>query len=150
MFGPHAAENLAAFFQAGGFAPQPAQVIEFRAPDLAGSNHVDVVDDPGVQREDALHAMAEADFPHRDRLTHPGIVTGDQRSLERLQPLLIAFLDPDVHTNRIAGAKFGNIGAFVLVYEFSQQRVIHWPTSLFILSAPSQDRSITVAAQKLS
>src|SRR2546423_15577563 len=88
--------------------------------------------------------MAEADFPHRDRLTHPGIVPGNQRSLERLQPLLIAFLDLDVHANRIAGAKFGNVGAFVLVYKLSQQRVIHLPTSLSILQFSSVWRTISV------
>src|SRR5207245_3613826 len=66
---------------------------------------------------------------------------GDQGSLERLEPLLVAFFDLDMHANRVAGAKFRDIGAFVFVYKLRQQRVVHFPASLSILQFGSACRS---------
>src|SRR5882724_9932613 len=66
-----APECLDALFQARRFALQPAQVVQLGAPDLARSNHVNVVHHLGVQRKNALHTVAEADFAHRERLAHP-------------------------------------------------------------------------------
>src|SRR5260370_31807259 len=90
-----------------------------------------------MQREDALHPMAEAPFADRDGFAHPGIVPGDQGSFERLQPFLVAFLDLDVHTKRVAGTELRNVGAFVFVNKFRQQRVIHLPASFSILQCRS-------------
>src|SRR5258708_6380846 len=86
---------LCPLFQARCFTLQPAKIVQLRAPDLTGSNYVDVIDHLGVQREDTLHSMAEAHFPHRDRLAHPGVIAGDESAFEGLQPFLIAFLDLD-------------------------------------------------------
>src|ERR1035441_4500758 len=57
---------LFALFETGGLAFQSAQIVELGAPRPARAHYVDVVDHLGVHREDALHALAEADLPYGD------------------------------------------------------------------------------------
>src|SRR5262249_44315685 len=113
------------------------QMIELRAPRLARPHHVDPVDHLRVQRKDALHSIAEADLAHRDGLPHPGVMPRDHRPFKGLQSLFVALFDFDVHANRVARAKLGNIGAFLLVYKLCQQRVSHLPKSFSILQSRS-------------
>src|SRR5207244_10587192 len=81
MFGgPHAGPLLSALFETRRFAFQPAKVVQLRPPDLARADDVDVIDDPGVQRKDALDPVAEAHLSHGDGFAHTGVVPRDQRS----------------------------------------------------------------------
>src|SRR3990170_167493 len=50
-------------FHSGGLALEVAQERELGAPHLGPAQHVDLVDGRRVQREDALHALAEGHFP---------------------------------------------------------------------------------------
>src|SRR5690348_17782292 len=85
-----------ALADAGRFATQGAQEIEFCAADAPVFDDVDVIDDRRVEREDALDAYAERGLAHSDRLTDAFPATRDYNPLERLQPLLgLALLDPD-------------------------------------------------------
>src|SRR5215475_5042287 len=51
-----------AFFHPGRLALQVAQVVELGAPDLGRSRDLDLLNRRRVQREDALHALAERDL----------------------------------------------------------------------------------------
>ena len=86
-----------------------AQIIQLGAADPAGAHHVDVIHHRSVQREDALHALAEADLAHGDGLAHAGVVLGDDGAFERLQAFLVAFLDLDVHADGVAGPELGMV-----------------------------------------
>src|SRR5580704_714078 len=91
--------------QAGGLAFETAQVIQFGSPDSPGAHHVNVIHYRRVQREDALDALAKADFANGNRLAQALVIARDDGSFERLQPFLIAFLDFHVHPNRVTGPK---------------------------------------------
>src|ERR1017187_4204844 len=64
----------------GGFALQPSQIVELGAAHAPGAHHVDVVDDPGMDGKNTLHALAEADLAHRNALTHTGVVARNHRA----------------------------------------------------------------------
>src|SRR5262249_7054382 len=118
--------RLFALFQAGRFALEPAQVVELGAANFAGAHDVDVIDHFGVDREDALDAVAEADLADGDALTHARAIAGNDGAFESLEALFIAFLDFDVNLDGIAGAKRGNfLLALVLIDVLRQQRVLH-------------------------
>src|SRR5580700_3027562 len=120
------------FFQTCGLALESAQVVKFRAPDFGGAHHVNLVDDLGVDGEDALHALAETDFADRKaRLRAP--LSGNDDAFERLQALFFAFSDLDQNLDRIAGAKLGNVGAARFRQQFFDNRIAH-NVSFLILS----------------
>src|SRR4051794_26722902 len=116
---------LAALAETGGLAAESTQVIQFRAPHAPGAHHVDMIDHPRMDWEDALHTLAEADLANGDALAHAGIIAGDDGAFKRLEALFIAFLDLYVDTDRVARAKLGDIGPLVLVNKLRQQRCLH-------------------------
>src|SRR5580700_7062023 len=85
-----------------------------------------MVDNPGMDGENTLHALAEADLAHRDALAHPDIVARNYGAFEGLQAFLVAFLNLHVHANGVARPELGGIGAFILVDDFRQQGVVHF------------------------
>src|SRR5258707_567929 len=110
--------ELLALSQTGGLALQRAEIIQLGAPHLTGANDINVVDHPGVNRENTLHALAKADLSHRDALAHSGIVAGDEGSLKGLQAFFIAFLNLHVDTERVAWTEGGDVGPLVLLNKF--------------------------------
>ena len=54
------------FLQAGSFATQTTQIIQLCAPHFRRANHFHFVHNFGVNWEDALHALAEADLANRE------------------------------------------------------------------------------------
>ena len=108
-----------------GLAFEVAKVIQFRAPDIAGADHVDMVDHTRVHRENTFHALAEADLAHGDAFAHARIVARDDGAFKSLQPLLIAFLDLHVNPDRIAGPERRDVRPLVLIDKLGQQRIIH-------------------------
>src|SRR5579863_2014593 len=107
--------------QTGGLAFQTPQIVQLGAADPAGPHNIDMIDHGSVQRKDALDTLAEADFAHGDRRTHPSVILRDNGSLERLQALLVAFFDLDVDTNGVAWAKLGVVhGSLVLGQDLGQ------------------------------
>src|SRR5690606_1188552 len=76
--------------------------VELRPANLPAPDHVDLLDDRRVQREDALHADPVRDLAHRKRLVDVTTLAGDADTLEDLDPLLVTLAHPDVHTQRVA------------------------------------------------
>src|SRR5690349_15957426 len=68
---------LFALAEAGGLAPESAKVVQLGSADAAGADDIDVIDDAGIHREDALNALSEGDFADSDALAHAGIIAGD-------------------------------------------------------------------------
>src|SRR3954469_2252601 len=77
-------------FHPGSLALQIAEVVELGAPHLRGSRDLDLLNGRRVQREDALHPLAERDFPHGERRAGPAAVQADDHALEDLDALLVA------------------------------------------------------------
>src|SRR5208282_592733 len=112
------------FLQACGFALEAAQIVELGATDFRRANDVNLVDDLGVERKNALHALTEADLAHgkaRLRAARPG----NHDAFERLQAFFFAFPDLDQHLDRIAGAKFRQVGAAGFRQQFFNNRIAH-------------------------
>src|SRR5580658_1849874 len=101
--------ELLAFAQTGGLALETAQIVKFGAAHASGADHIDMVDHFRVDGEDALDALAEADFTDRDGLADAGVIARDESPLKRLQPLLVAFLNLDVDAQGVAGAEIGDL-----------------------------------------
>ena len=102
--------------QAGSFAPQSAEIEQAGAADLGRAQQFDLVDHFGVNGEDALHALAEADLAHGEAGLR-SVVALDDHAFEGLHAFLVAFLDLHVDANGVPGVKCGNVGAL----RFGQQ-----------------------------
>src|SRR4051794_9117562 len=117
---------LFALAETGGLALESAKVVQFGAADAAGAHHIDVIDDAGIHREDALDALAEGDLADGDALAHSRVVPGNDRAFEGLKALFVAFLNLDVNPDGVAGAELGvDFGPLVLLNKLGQQRVLH-------------------------
>src|SRR5579859_1666341 len=128
-----ASRPLLALPQPRGFALEVAQIIQFGASHPARTHHVDMIDHPRVQRKNALDPLSKAHLADRNAFAHARILARNHRALERLQPLLVAFLDFDVNANRVAGPERRYLGAVILLNELGQQRMIHnrYPFNFF-------------------
>src|SRR5579863_896859 len=85
-----------------------------------------MIDYRRVNGKDALHALAEADLANGDGFSHAAVMLGDHGALKRLQALLVAFLDLDVHADGVAGAELGVIRRpLVFIQNFGQHCVLH-------------------------
>src|SRR5271166_5608610 len=122
-------EALLALAQAGCFALEAAQVVEFGAAHAASSNYVDMVHHRGMDGENALDALAKADLADGDRLAQAGVVARDYGSFKCLKALFIAFLDSYVDADRVARTKLRHL-ALVLVDYLGHQGVLHCFRSL--------------------
>src|SRR6185437_4628253 len=111
--------NLA---QTGSLATQTAEVEELGAANLVGADLLDLVDDLGVVGEDALDALAEAHLANGEGALG-ALAAGDNHALERLQTLLVAFLDSYLHANLIAGAEVREVCALELVGQLLHNRM---------------------------
>src|SRR5436309_3439382 len=74
------ARFLLALAEACGLAPQPAEVIQLCASNCAGPYDVDVIDDRGIQRENALDTLTEADLADSHRLAEAAVVARNHRA----------------------------------------------------------------------
>src|SRR4029453_5708076 len=97
--------GLGVLGDAARLAAQVAQVVELGAAHDALADDLDLPDARAVEREHALHTLAEGDFAHRERGVHAGVLAADAQALIDLQALAVAFLHLDVHAERIAGLK---------------------------------------------
>src|ERR1017187_802520 len=76
--GRMARPKLFALFQTGGLALQGAQIVQLGATHATCADHIDVIHDLGVYREDTLHALAKTDLADRDALAHAQALSGNQ------------------------------------------------------------------------
>src|ERR1700723_58571 len=102
------------FLQPGGLAAQSADVKQLGAANLVAADLLDLVNHLGIEREDALHALAKAHFAHGKRALRPA-VNGDDQTLKGLKPFLIAFLDLDLDANLVARDELREICALQLI-----------------------------------
>jgi len=125
--------TLFALAEAGGFTLQLTEIVEFGAPDAARAHDIDMIDDGGMQRENALYTLPKADFANGDGFAQAGVLAGDHGSFESLQAFFVAFLNLDVDTDGIAGTKRRSLGPIVFGDYFGKQRVRHGYNSLNLL-----------------
>src|SRR5258707_399433 len=93
------------FLDARGLAREVAQVVQLGAAHAATAHDVDLCQHGAVQREDALDTYTVGDLPDRERRAHAGSATRSADALEGLNALLLTFLDANVDTNGVTGAK---------------------------------------------
>src|SRR6185503_1038418 len=99
------------FLDARRLAGQVAQVVELGAANPPAADHRDVGDHGAVEREDALDTDAVGDLSDREAFADAATATRDAHALERLNALLVSFLDADVHAERVAGTKGRHVAA---------------------------------------
>src|SRR5688572_5078011 len=87
----------ALFLNLRGLPGPAAQVVELGAADIAEGHDLDLRDDRRVHGERALDADAEAHLAHGEGLAHAGALAADDRALEHLDALAVAF--DDAHVN---------------------------------------------------
>src|SRR5450759_971946 len=97
------------FLDARRLAGQVAQIVELGAAHTTPAHDIDVGEHGAVQREDALDADAVGDLADGERLADTDAAAGNAHSLERLDALLLPFLDAHVHANGITGAEHWKI-----------------------------------------
>src|SRR6266850_3066461 len=110
--------RLLRVFHARGLALQIAQVIQLGAPDLRRPHHLDLGDGRRMQRENALHALAERHLAHRERGARAAAVHADHDALEDLNPFLVAFADLHVHADRVARLHRRPLGQLRFFHQF--------------------------------
>ncbi len=96
------------FFEACSFAAQAAQVEELGATDLVAADLFDLVDDLGVEGEDALDALAEAHLADGEGALCAA-AAGDDHAFKSLEALFLAFLDLDLNANGVARRERGEV-----------------------------------------
>src|SRR5580698_8116701 len=98
------------FAQTSSLTAQRTQIIQLGATHVGRTQHVDLIDDLRVRREDTLNTLAEAHLADGEAGLR-ALALGDDHAFERLQTLLIAFLDFHLHANGVAGLEVGEIRA---------------------------------------
>src|SRR4051812_20215154 len=90
--------------------PHPVpQVVELRPADIAPGENLDPGEDRGVDGERPLDPHPEAHLPDGERLPQPAALPADDHALEDLHPFPVAFHDPDVDLQRVAGPEVGDV-----------------------------------------
>src|SRR5208282_4571836 len=133
------------FLQPSGFALQSAQVVKLGATDLGRSNHVDLVDDLGIDGENTLHTLAKTDFAHREarlRATRPR----NHDAFKRLQALFFAFSDLHQHLDGIAGPKLRNIRTPRFRQQFFDNWIAHKFPFLILIFRRNGPSLVSVSA----
>ena len=95
------------FLDACGFTPPFPEVIEFCPADPADFKNFDTLDTWGVQWKNTFHSVSLGHFSYgKSRLVVFGAtVFAQQYPFEGLNPLLVAFNDSIINTNRGADAE---------------------------------------------
>src|SRR5699024_9656403 len=118
---------------AGLLAGQAAQVVQLRAAHGTAGDDLDLVDGRGVDGEHALHADAEGDLAHPERLADAVALTRDHVPLEHLDAGAGALDDLHVHLDVVTGAEIGDVVA--------QRRLVDLIELLHVLSPALRLRS---------
>ena len=110
---------------AGGLPGEASEVVQAGAPDLAASNHLDLLEAGRVQIEGALDADAVGDAADREVRAGASVVLADDDALEDLGALALAFDDLGADLHGIAGTEAFDAG---IVVEFNEIACIHIPS----------------------
>jgi len=109
-----------ALLDARGLSRKRPEVEQLGATDATATDDLDIGEHGRVQREDALDTDAVGDLADREAGRDAGAAASNADALESLDALLVAFLDPDVHTYRITSPEGGNIGTEPLFLGFTK------------------------------
>ena len=71
-----------------------------------------------MQRENALHTLAEGDLTDSESGVASGAPPANHRPFENLDSFLIALFDPDVHPHGITRAEFRQAFPHLLLFDF--------------------------------
>src|SRR3546814_11728793 len=104
----HAA-HVAALGDASALAGAAAHIIELGATHHALADDGDRIDVRRIKREDALHALAEADLAHGEVAAHALVRAGDADAFVILTAAAVAFDDLHADAQRVAGAGFRDV-----------------------------------------
>src|SRR5690606_9460384 len=69
---------------------------------FTSADKIDVIHHRGMEREDSLDAMAEADLAHCDGFAHATVIAGDHGAFKYLKTFFLAFTNLHVDANGIA------------------------------------------------
>src|SRR5690606_12125890 len=116
------AQASAAFFNAGCPAATTAQVIQLGPADLAAGDHFQLVDYGRMDGESTLHPYAGSDAAHGEGLRQAAALPGDDRTLEHLDPLPVAFPYLDVDPDGVAGLEVGDVISQLFLFKAAQPR----------------------------
>jgi len=118
--------QLLAFPETSRFAFKPSQVVKLGPANPARTHKVNVIDYRGVDGENALDSLAEADLANCDGLAQSGVVASDYSAFERLQPLFVTFPDTNMDSDRIARPELRmSPSTSVLAYKSADKSVLH-------------------------
>jgi hypothetical protein len=98
-----------AFLDTSSLSAKVAKVIELGSTHLTAADDVDMVDNGCVQRKDSLDADAEGNLSDGYRLARAAVLASNADAFECLKPFFIAFLDPNVYPDGVAGLKSRNV-----------------------------------------
>src|SRR5437660_5603404 len=119
---------------AGGFAPQVAQIVQPCPANFTLANHLNRADCRRMEWEDAFDAYAKTDPAHSEGGTGGPALLGNHHTLECLEALLhllaFAFLQADVDAHGVARAKLRKIFAQLRFMLLTNYR-IHVPLSFY-------------------
>ncbi len=102
------------FAEAGSLPPETADVEKLGAANAEGADLLDLIDDLGIVRKDALDTLAEAHLADGEG-TLRALLACDNQTLECLQALLFPFLDLDLDADGVARFEVGEVGALELI-----------------------------------
>src|SRR6056297_1793291 len=94
------------------------KVEQLGATDLAATLDHDRVDDRAESLENTLYAGTVRDLANGEGGIDTAVLLGDNHAFECLDTLAIAFSDPDVDHDGIAGGKIRNVALNLLVTQF--------------------------------
>src|SRR5690606_21539705 len=107
------ADGLLALGDAGALAGPAAQVIELGAADDAAADHLDALDVRRVEREDALHALAEAHLANGEIAVDAAVRAGDADAFVVLHAGTLALDHAHADAHGVARTEFRNALALV-------------------------------------
>src|SRR6185437_284862 len=107
--------------QSGSLTFELAQIEQLGAAHASRADMLNFVDDFGIQREDTLDALSEADFANGDARLRAALM-GDHHTLEGLNAFFVAFLNLHLHTDGVAGIEMRKVLALELFSKFCHDR----------------------------
>ncbi|SBW04766.1 hypothetical protein KL86CLO1_11947 [uncultured Eubacteriales bacterium] len=104
-------------FDLGALAHAVAQIVEFRAANLAVTHQLDALNGRSMDGKYLLHADAVRYAANGDSLADAAVLLGNDGTLKNLDTLAAAFLDLDMDTDGVADLGNGGLGLEVLFVE---------------------------------
>ena len=105
------------FLDLGSLALQRTQVVQLGAADLTTTDHFDVINAGGMQRERTLDAYAIRGAANGERFADGAVATGDDGAFKGLKTLAGTFDDLDLNADGIANVELRDVVAKLLRFD---------------------------------